>query len=269
MALGTDDYPYHYGCGNNCSGNDPWGFTVQQCTSFVAWRINNDFGRHFVATSAPGTCPDCWGNGGQWAHFAAQQGFAVDGSPRRGALACALPSGRNSAGHIAVVLSASGGSVTVEDYNWGLNGRYHIHTEPVGTFLYIHGLDPNEGGGDLGSPAVGPPLPVCNPDTEQLIYGSCQPLGTIDLTCPPGYLLAGGQCARLPQTTAQAAGGGLGTAALVLLAAAAGLKLYSRAHPGVVRHDWQLIESRVAAGARDIEQRAARLTHRGAADVAV
>jgi surface antigen len=41
-TAGVDDYPANLKSAAQDSLVDPWGFYNRECTSFVAWRLNND-----------------------------------------------------------------------------------------------------------------------------------------------------------------------------------------------------------------------------------
>src|SRR5437868_3325591 len=108
-AVGVNDYPYANS--RIDGGPDPWGYPYRECTSFAAWRITHDF----HASVPPGS-----GNAWTWASAARRAGLAVDGNPSPGSVAVFQPGvdGAHSSGHVAVVLSSTASSVTVEDYNW-------------------------------------------------------------------------------------------------------------------------------------------------------
>ncbi len=127
---------------------DPWGFVLRNCTSFVAWRLQernrlDGFGNHFRGRH--------WGNAANWDDAARALGYRVDGVPAIGAVA-QTDAGR--VGHVAWVSAIGPGTVTVEEYNHALPGGYGTRTVPVGDFRYLH-LD------DVApSPLVGSDRPV-------------------------------------------------------------------------------------------------------------
>jgi surface antigen/LysM repeat protein len=107
---GWDDYPYPAG-----DGIDPWGFALANCTSFVAWRINNVLGISFDAYAFGGY----WGDAGYWDATAASVGFLVDDVASPGAIAQWRGDETVAGfGHVAYVMSVNGdGSANIEEYN--------------------------------------------------------------------------------------------------------------------------------------------------------
>lgn len=106
-----NDYPY-----SGSSGTDPWNYFMRQCTSFAAWRLNQDGiefhnqyrGVHFSDAHT-------------WASRAQQAGLVVNNVPKKGAIAHwnAGAFGASSSGHVAYVAAVhNNGTVTIEDYNW-------------------------------------------------------------------------------------------------------------------------------------------------------
>lgn len=131
----TGGYPWSTkpSCSEHRCTPDPYGFYYRECTSFVAWKIdqlapalnfhNNMKGGHF-------------GNAGNWAANARGIGFTVDKKPAVNAVA-------QIGGHVAMVKSVStSGKIVVEEYNWGDPGNYGRRTlwasEPD---YYIHIAD--------------------------------------------------------------------------------------------------------------------------------
>jgi surface antigen len=119
----------------NGSYGDPWGFALRNCTSFVAWRLRatnglSDFENHFGGVH--------WGNAGHWNEAAAQLGYLVDDVPAVGAVA-QTDAGR--VGHVAWVSAVGDGTVTIEEYNFGVAGGYDVRTVPTSSFHYLHLAD--------------------------------------------------------------------------------------------------------------------------------
>jgi hypothetical protein len=75
-----DDYPYR---NSTPDVVDPWNFYTRECTSFVAWRMNHQYGIAFTNQMRGGH----WGNANQWPANARNLGYAVNGSPSVGAIA--------------------------------------------------------------------------------------------------------------------------------------------------------------------------------------
>jgi surface antigen len=110
--VGTDDYPYRNA---STHGLDKWDFNLRQCTSFVAWRLNNDnripFDDHYKGVF--------WGDAQRWDDVARQVGITVDQTPYVGSVAQFNTGvqGAGSAGHVAYVLQVQATQVLVEEYN--------------------------------------------------------------------------------------------------------------------------------------------------------
>ncbi|WP_410812854.1 RICIN domain-containing protein [Micromonospora sp. 067-2] len=155
-----NDYPY---AGSGVDQVDRWNFYTRECTSFVAWRINND--AHVNFTNQYGGVT--WGNASNWANAARQSGVPVDTRPAVGSVAQFPPNvdGAGSAGHVAWVIGVGNGTVTVEDYNyagpWNGNASYTYgqHTVATAGLNFIHF------GGAVGTP--GGPETWINPATNK------------------------------------------------------------------------------------------------------
>ena len=113
---------------DQCPGDtvDPWGFFNRECTSYVAWKLNEAAG---TATS-PFFFSDYmmgghWGDAENWDVNALALGFKVDSVPAVGAIAQwhASDLGPNGAGgHVAYVEAVNlDGSVNVSEYNYHLD----------------------------------------------------------------------------------------------------------------------------------------------------
>jgi len=160
--IGTDDYPYR---GDPPDQPDKWQFSTRECTSFVAWRINNDLNVPFQ-NSYKG---QWFGNAGTWAAAARAAGVQVDGTPRVGAVAQFPPdvAGAGSNGHVAIVIGVTGATITVEDYNWTdaydhmTTYDYSQHVVPWAglSFLHFAGGAP-AGGGLTGTVEASPVVNV-------------------------------------------------------------------------------------------------------------
>ncbi|MEV7321247.1 CHAP domain-containing protein [Streptomyces sp. NPDC093970] len=152
-TAGTDDYPSDLKSAAQDSKTDPWGFYNRECTSFVAWRLNNDNGVPFKNQASTGI----YGNATTWKDRATAEGIAVDNTPTVGAVAW------YSFGHVAWVesVSSDGKSVTVEDYNYDYDGKYATHTQNtsyITKFLHFGGEGGGaSGGGDSGGGSTSTP----------------------------------------------------------------------------------------------------------------
>jgi surface antigen len=122
-----DDYPYKHSCGPA----EKWHYFKCQCTSFVAWRINERLGVQFT-NQYKGTN---WGNANSWDDAARRTGVRVDNKPVPG---CIAQSNAGRAGHVAWVSKVSADKVTIEEYNWNTKEGYGTRTVAKGNFNYIH-----------------------------------------------------------------------------------------------------------------------------------
>ena len=122
-----DDYPYK----GQGTGVDPWSFYKGQCTSFVAWRLNNrnhiNFTNHYKGQH--------FGNANSWDNAARAAGISVTGTPHVGDVA---QSNAGTYGHVAWVSAVGSTTVTVEEYNYLHSDRYDTRTVSKGSFNYIH-----------------------------------------------------------------------------------------------------------------------------------
>ncbi len=119
----------------NGSIGDPWGFVLRNCTSFVAWRMQE---RNHLAGFSNSFGGEHWGNANNWDDVARSLGYRVDAVPAIGAVA-QTDDGR--VGHVAWVSAIGPGTVTVEEYNHASAGGYGTRTVPVGDFRYLHLAD--------------------------------------------------------------------------------------------------------------------------------
>ncbi|GGA57983.1 hypothetical protein GCM10007416_33990 [Kroppenstedtia guangzhouensis] len=129
---GADNYPYKTA---NTSGADRWGFYIRQCTSFVAWRLNQA-GIPFHNTMKGGR----FGNAENWADNARRLGYTVNNKPAVGAVAQwnAGAFGHSGYGHVAYVTAVDGSKITIEEYNYK-RFSYSRRTLPASQVSnYIH-----------------------------------------------------------------------------------------------------------------------------------
>jgi len=130
-SIKGDDYPYKNSTPDDLSG-DPWAFLYRECTSFVAWRMNQLGAKFSNGMSGPNGKRGWFGNADTWASNAQQIGVRVDHTPSVGAVAHFGPgiSGAGGSGHVAYVAQVNGdGTVVVEEYNW-LPFPYGYHHPP-------------------------------------------------------------------------------------------------------------------------------------------
>ena len=138
-----DTYPQeyknldYYWCFNNFPAPgtvDDWNFCIRQCTSFVAWCLNDRNGIPFT-NQYKGLKQ--WGHGGQWGDSARKAGMTVDMNPSVGSVAYW---DHGTWGHVAWVSAVNGSTVTIEEYNYwwsdgpdqyGVPGIWNWDTLPV------------------------------------------------------------------------------------------------------------------------------------------
>ena len=113
-----DDKSSAYDCNGYKEGNyyvyDSWKYYLRNCTSYVAWRVANDYG-----ADASGL-----GHASAWDDNAASKGWTVKSQPEVGDIA-QWDTAAGGLGHVAMVESVNAdGSVNVSDYNSGLDGAY-------------------------------------------------------------------------------------------------------------------------------------------------
>ncbi|MEV0611199.1 FG-GAP-like repeat-containing protein [Polymorphospora rubra] len=124
----VDDYPYR----GQSSGVDPWNYYKGQCTSFVAWRLNDRLGIDFTNRYKG----QHFSNANTWDDAARRAGLTVSGTPRAGAVA---QTDAGSFGHVAWVARVnSNGTVLIEEYNWATPSGYGTRTVPASSFRYIY-----------------------------------------------------------------------------------------------------------------------------------
>lgn len=104
-------YPYKHA---SPSGVDRWAFYNRQCTSFVAWRLN-DMGVKFHNHMKGGR----FSHAKKWADNARRLGYKVNKTAKPGAVAQwdAGAYGHSQWGHVAFVVDVKGDQITIEEYN--------------------------------------------------------------------------------------------------------------------------------------------------------
>lgn len=123
-----DDYPYR----SNPNIVDRWAMYSGQCTSWVAWRmeqLNGYFHNNMWRNGISGH----WGNAHEWNDNAVRLGYRVDRTPRVGAIAQWEPGvgGASSRGHVAYIAAVSGTTVSVQEYNWATALGFGIRSVPL------------------------------------------------------------------------------------------------------------------------------------------
>ena len=136
-------YPYNVAAGTYIA--DKWGFYQCECTSFVAYCLNTRNGFNFYNTMYGSDDTNRWGNAGHWGSVAQLHGISVDNTPAVGAVAW-------DNWHVAWVCAVNGDYVTIDEYNYGNDGRvwdeagqfwhgnhrYNTRTIKKTDYQYIH-----------------------------------------------------------------------------------------------------------------------------------
>jgi surface antigen len=143
-ASGTgDDYPSDLRARGLGAGYDDWDFAVRNCTSFAAWRLNQQGGLAEAPwvfknnmTSPINGVKVHFGNASTWDEAAGAGGWVVDNTPTVGAVA------QTDANHVAIVMAVNENrTVVVEDYNYLETGRYKTRTVASSAYRYLHIFD--------------------------------------------------------------------------------------------------------------------------------
>lgn len=139
-AVIGDNYPAYLANAKQDALVDPWRFYNRECTSFVAWRLNNTNGVKFTNQYLGADL--WWGNANTWGTSARAKGVLVDKTPAVGSVAWSTA---GKYGHVAWVAEVLGdGKIVVEEYNWGVSssgekGRYRVRTALASSFTgFIH-----------------------------------------------------------------------------------------------------------------------------------
>ena len=125
---GNGGYPAQWANAPQDSLVDSWGLYNRECVSYVAWKVANS-GRYVPHFNGAG-------NANQWPDTL--RGRIPQGSePRQGA---ALVTMAGPYGHVRYVESVNGdGSITVSDYNLGVDGLYRYYNmSPPSGGIYIY-----------------------------------------------------------------------------------------------------------------------------------
>ena len=135
----NNDYPYVSYTGTDCGDSenlesDVWGFYRYQCTSWAAYKINNNLSISFANSmfGGNGNSSDCsptnsnerFSNACRWDDIFSLNGVLVDNIPANGAIAHwdAFENGVGQYGHVGFVECIDGDFVTISNYNgWNAN----------------------------------------------------------------------------------------------------------------------------------------------------
>ncbi|TWP16006.1 CHAP domain-containing protein [TM7 phylum sp. oral taxon 353] len=113
-SAGTGGYPSAWANAPLDAYVDPWGLYTRECVSYVAWKIHSTgrFVPHFGGA----------GHAKQWPSTTERYGIRNGSTPKAGAAAVSMA---GQYGHVMYVESVNGdGTITVSDYNRGLDGLY-------------------------------------------------------------------------------------------------------------------------------------------------
>ena len=126
-AVIGNDYPANLAAAAKDALVDPWRFFNRECTSFVAWRLNNANGIGFNDFYGG---PQ-WGNANNWGVAAMSLGIPVNTTPAVGSVAwnAADTGGTGSLGHVAWVANVEpNGTVDLEEYDYNTLGGYDVRS---------------------------------------------------------------------------------------------------------------------------------------------
>lgn len=119
-----DDYPAIWRDAAQDSTLDTWYMYNRECVSWAAFQLS----KHGISVRN-------YGNANKWDDNALRHGYTVDENPTPGSIA---QTDAGTLGHVAVVDSATGDTVDVEDYNGNGKGVYLHHTVKKADYKYIH-----------------------------------------------------------------------------------------------------------------------------------
>ena len=130
---------------------DPWVYYLRNCTSYVAWKINNVFAKDIHG----------WGNAASFNTSALAASYTDDSSPRPGDIAQWNGTGGNPYGHVAYVLSVTSGIATYAQFNYAGDGNFtNTYTSAGGSqgapshYIHIQDVTPPPPAGGIPSSAV-------------------------------------------------------------------------------------------------------------------
>ena len=95
--------------------DDQWGEGFRNCTSYVAWKLNQVFGANIVSD---------WHNGTDWNASALDAGYSDDTSPQVGDIAQWNGTTENPDGHVAYVYAVNSGVASYDEYNYLKDGNF-------------------------------------------------------------------------------------------------------------------------------------------------
>lgn len=129
-----------YNCGSYKEGPyyvyDHWNYYLRNCTSYVAWRLSEEFDVH----------PSGMGHGADWDDNARTKNWAVDDTPEIGDIA-QWDSGGGGFGHVAFVEEVGtgdrAGKVRVAEYNYAGTGLFtNSRWTTAEAYIDVNGMNP-------------------------------------------------------------------------------------------------------------------------------
>ena len=134
-------YPNPPNCGVVHCSPDMWDFFPGQCTSWVAYRLNQLNGIAFKDSYGGA---GAWGNADNWGPHARKLGIAVNGTPAVGAVAWYAASSSSQFGHVAYVEKVnSPTSIVISEMNYDNKNGFRVRTITTSSgwpsgFIHIH-----------------------------------------------------------------------------------------------------------------------------------
>ena len=131
--------PYgRWGCSYGLdNGTDNWGMYNQECVSYTAWMVHEEYVSGEIAHDMPN-----WGgvgNAGEWINDAQNAGIPVDQNPQVGDIAIRPASGINGdVGHAMYVAAVGNSQIYVQQYNADLRGNYSEGWRSSGGLYFLH-----------------------------------------------------------------------------------------------------------------------------------
>jgi surface antigen len=149
-----DDYPTQYKYSvcrtTGLCDADVWLFCRENCTSFVAWRINRDAGYRGLTVNDPfrntmsrNGVTETLSHAGNWATKLRNLGYTVNTTPAVGCIAQWNFSTGLPYGHVAYVSRVNtDGTIEIEEYNWNscVYGRRTILKTVPSNFIHINAV---------------------------------------------------------------------------------------------------------------------------------
>lgn len=127
-SAGNGGYPAHWANAPIDAYVDNWGLYTRECVSYVAWKIANS-GRYVPHFGGQG-------HAYQWPATTSRHGIPNGSEPRAGAAAVQYG---GPFGHVMYVEAVHGdGTITVSDYNLGLDGLYRYYNRSASGLTYIY-----------------------------------------------------------------------------------------------------------------------------------